>query len=427
MKRVMKRFPILLVALAMVLAMLPVQVLAADYTYPVNGGGELVFDPVTGTITDVKNTNKLVSVEIPSAIYNIPVTSIGDRAFQGCYNLLAVTIPDSITSIGENAFASCGKLASIVIPASVTEMGEAVFSSCYELKSAAIYAHIDTLPRLTFNRCKALKEVTLSNSIETIANQSFLHCEALEELVLPDSVRILERYAIDSCDNLKKITLGTGVETIASGALNEASEIYFTGDAPLMDEDALDSKSNPILYYLQGRAGWSTPLWNGYVARPYTPAVQTPTQPAEAVASVTASPVSASVLVNGQPVTFDAYNIQGNHYFKLRDLAFILSGSPVQFEVAWDSAHNAISLTSGRPYTPVGGEMAGKGGINQVGTVSTQSVYLDGKVVSPIAYTIRNNNYFKLRDIGKLFQFSVEWDGASQQIQIDTSKPYQEG
>lgn len=427
MRHVTKRLPALLAALALVLALLPAQVLAADYTYPLNGGAELVFDPVTGTIKDVNNSSKLISVEIPSAIYNIPVTAIGPWAFSMCRDLLSVTIPDSVTTIGDRAFASCDKLTSIVVPASVTEMGEMVFSGCDAMKTAAIYADIDTLPHGTFSYCDSLEAVTLSNSIETIENQAFLQCDALEELVLPDSVRTLERYAIYDCDNLKKITLGSGVETIAIGALDQASEVYFTGDAPLMDEDALNARSNPVIYYVQGRAGWSTPLWNGYVAQPYTPAAQTPSQPAAPVTSVTATPASASVLVNGQPVTFDAYNIQGNHYFKLRDLAFILSGSSVQFEVSWDGAHNAIALTSGRPYTPVGGEMAGKGGINQVGTVSTQSVYLDGEAVSLTAYTIQGNNYFKLRDIGKLFQFSVVWDGASQQIQIDTSKPYQEG
>lgn len=427
MKHMTKRLLTLLAALALVLALLPAQVLAADYTYPLNGGAELVFDPVTGTIKDVNNSSKLISAEIPSAIYDIPVTAIASRAFQSCRNLLAVTIPDSVTTIGDYAFASCDKLTSIVVPASVTEMGENIFYDCSDLKTAAIYARIDALPHRTFYYCDSLEAVTLSNSIETIENQAFLQCDALEELVLPDSVRTLEKYAISFCDNLKKITLGSGVETIAAGALDQASEVYFTGDAPLMDEDALNARSNPVIYYVQGRAGWSTPLWNGYVAQPFTPAAQTPSQPAVPVTSVTATPASASVLVNGQPVTFDAYNIQGNHYFKLRDLAFILSGSSVQFEVSWDGAHNAIALTSGQPYTPVGGEMAGKGGINQVGTVSTQSVYLDGEAVSLTAYTIQGNNYFKLRDIGKLFQFSVVWDGASQQIQIDTSKPYQKG
>ena len=38
------------------------------------------------------------------------VTGIGDKAFSGCYELTAVTIPGSVTSIGELAFAECNNL-----------------------------------------------------------------------------------------------------------------------------------------------------------------------------------------------------------------------------------------------------------------------------------------------------------------------------
>jgi len=75
-----------------------------------------------------------------------------------------------------------------------------------------------------------------------------------------------------------------------------------------------------------------------------------------------ASPTASTVLVNGSEVAFDAYNIANNNYFKLRDLAYTLNGTEKQFEVGWDGANNAISLTSGQPYTTTGGEMTGKGG-----------------------------------------------------------------
>ena len=63
----------------------------------------------------------------------------------------------------------------------------------------------------------------------------------------------------------------------------------------------------------------------------------------------TATPTSSTVLVDGQAISFDAYNIEGNNYFKLRDLAYVLSGTDKQFEVSWDSKENTIWLTSGSP------------------------------------------------------------------------------
>ena len=140
--------------------------------------------------------------------------------------------------------------------------------------------------------------------------------------------------------------------------------------------------------------------------------------------AVNASPTSSTVLVNGKNVAFDAYNIGGNNYFKLRDLASTLNGTPKQFEVGYDDATRAITLTSGKPYTRVGGEMEGKGSGNKEASPTSSRIYMDGKEVQFTAYNIGGNNYFKLRDIGEAFDFGVEWDQAAQTIRIDTSKRY---
>jgi hypothetical protein len=143
-----------------------------------------------------------------------------------------------------------------------------------------------------------------------------------------------------------------------------------------------------------------------------------------ATSALSASPTASTVLVNGRSVAFDAYNIGGANYFKLRDLAYILNGTPKQFEVGWDGATNAISLTSGRPYTAVGGEMAGKSGGAKTPTPTSSKLTLNGSAVSFEAYNIGGNNYFKLRDIGAALDFGVTWDGVKNTVVIDTSTGY---
>jgi|GEM_PF-5285478 len=139
---------------------------------------------------------------------------------------------------------------------------------------------------------------------------------------------------------------------------------------------------------------------------------------------VAAIPTSATVLVNGTLVAFDAYNIGGNNYFKLRDLAFALNGSGKQFEVVWDGAANAIRLTSGQPYTVVGGEMTGKGEGEKMTKRTNSKVLLNGSEVKFTAYNIEDNNYFKLRDVGAALDFGVDWNNTTKTIAIDTSKGY---
>jgi hypothetical protein len=140
--------------------------------------------------------------------------------------------------------------------------------------------------------------------------------------------------------------------------------------------------------------------------------------------AATAAPTASTVLVNGRAVAFDAYNIGGSNYFKLRDLAYVLSGSAKQFEVGWDGGADAIALTSSRAYTAVGGEMASKSAENKTPAPTTSKITLNGAAVTVTAYKIDDNNYFKLRDIGQVFDFGVDWDGARNTIVIDTAKGY---
>ncbi len=140
--------------------------------------------------------------------------------------------------------------------------------------------------------------------------------------------------------------------------------------------------------------------------------------------TATAKPTASSVVVNGKAVSFDAYNINDNNYFKLRDLAFVLNGTGKQFQVTWDQANNAIALESGKAYTAVGGEMTGKGAGDKQASLTTSKVLLNGAEISLTAYNIADNNYFKLRDVGQAFNFDVTWDGAQNTIVIDTTKSY---
>ena len=56
-------------------------------------------------------------------------------------------------------------------------------------------------------------------------------------------------------------------------------------------------------------------------------------------ASVMASPSTHHVTVDGIPVSVEAYNIAGNNYFQLRDLARL-----VGFNVTWDNTTRTVEI-----------------------------------------------------------------------------------
>lgn len=150
------------------------------------------------------------------------------------------------------------------------------------------------------------------------------------------------------------------------------------------------------------------------------------TTPAEETV-VKANPTSSKIVVNGKEVAFEAYEIGGNNYFKLRDLAMALNGTEKQFEVIWDNETKSINLTKGQAYTPVGKELEVSQNPSVKEAKPTQSkIYIDGEEVQFTAYTIGGNNYFKLRDIGKVMDFGVTWNGKLKTVGIDTSVGYEE-
>lgn len=158
-------------------------------------------------------------------------------------------------------------------------------------------------------------------------------------------------------------------------------------------------------------------------AIPTTPtqSSQTDATPTDSTATVIAKPTSAPVILDGKNVVFDAYEIADNNYFKIRDLASVLSGTDCQFEVSWDAANQSIQLTSGIPYTPVGNELTKGTGQNQNAKISNSKITLNGASLTLTAYEINGNTYFKLRDLGETLGFVVDWDSAQNTILINTT------
>lgn len=134
--------------------------------------------------------------------------------------------------------------------------------------------------------------------------------------------------------------------------------------------------------------------------------------PYASAANVVASPQNLSV--DGVDADCDKYNIDGSNYFKLRDLAQLLSKTDSRFSISFDEQSNAVAVVSGKEYIPVGGELERGQDQSKTAVVSKQSVLIDGKAVDGLSvYNIGGNNYFKLRDLGDALGFTVDYDADS--------------
>lgn len=143
--------------------------------------------------------------------------------------------------------------------------------------------------------------------------------------------------------------------------------------------------------------------------------------------SLDITPSVHKVTVDGEEVAPQGYNINDNNYYKLRDIAYILSGTDSQFNVTWEAETDRILVTSGEAYQTVGGEMSSSVSTEiENCTPSDATVVIDGRTVSLTGYRINGNNYYKLRDIGEALDFSVDFDMDSRTVLISSAGSAQE-
>lgn len=215
-----RRLLTLVLTLALALALsIPAQ--AADLTYDVPGG-KLYFDAATGTIT--RSDETVTEADIPAEIYGVPVTAIGDYAFNQRSDLARVTIPSSVTTIGRQAFGGCRSLTQVVLPDSVTTLGQGVFSGCSGLTSVTLSKNLTSIPRETFQTCSSLTGVTLPEGITTIGRDAFAG-SAITSLTLPDSVTTLENSSLSNCKSLTSLYIPDSVTYLGEWALSYCTSL----------------------------------------------------------------------------------------------------------------------------------------------------------------------------------------------------------
>ena len=234
--------------------------------------------------------------------------------------------------------------------------------------------------------------------------------EGITSVVVPESVKYIWRESFD-LPNLTKVTI-----------MNGETAIEDRWSFPGVRSPAFSNEGKLTIYSHPGGSveEYAREYGINFVALGAT----TPGLPS----ALTVSPTQSKVFINGVLTTFEAYYIEGNNYFKLRDLAFVLNGSNKQFEVGYDNATKAITLISGRSYTPTGNQemVQGDGSPKSAILNASINITLDGAPVVITAYLIGGNNFMKLRDVMRLLDVGVGYDEVTKNITIDTSRSYQE-
>jgi hypothetical protein len=220
---------------------------------PAVGRAQFNYTTQNGGVTITGYTGPGGAVVIPATINSLPVTSIGDSAFDFATNVTSVTMPDSITNIAEYAFYDCLALAAVTIPNSVISIGGSAFAYCDSLTVAAIPTNVTSIADYAFFSCGSLTNVAIPGGVTSIGDSAFAYCGSLGSVMIPGSVTNIVEYAFYSCGGL--------------------SGVYFGGNASAPGSSVFTSDARATVYYLPGTSGWAS-TFGGRPTALWVPQVQ---------------------------------------------------------------------------------------------------------------------------------------------------------
>lgn len=138
------------------------------------------------------------------------VTTIGNCAFYGCYNMESIDIPNSIINIGNWSFMYCRSLSNIEMPDNVVCIGAQAFYLCRGLKTIKISNGITTIGNWAFGSCESLEFIEIPDNVKTIGGEAFRNCSKLTTVTIPKNVSSIGDMSFGFCASLSALIVEEG-------------------------------------------------------------------------------------------------------------------------------------------------------------------------------------------------------------------------
>ena len=159
----------------------------------------------------------LVSVE-EGAFYSTGITLAGN------------TFPASLRMIGSKAFEKCFRLQEVIIPDSVVYIDDGAFAECRNLQKLEMSANVKYIPDYTFYACASLNDFVWKSDVKLIGSYAYAGCSSLAEFDFVGVEKLYESSFIES--GISFVALGEGqneenakLETVEASSFKSCSEL----------------------------------------------------------------------------------------------------------------------------------------------------------------------------------------------------------
>jgi len=145
------------------------------------------------------------------------LTAIGwgkKQPFGRCYSLLRIDLSGfpKLESIPVLAFSCCEHLVSVVFGkhSNITNIGANAFQRCFALTSITLPDKLKVLEKMVFANCTSLERVVCNKNLKTIGIAVFQYCPELEDVQLASSSISFGRDPFAGCDRLIELAAAAG-------------------------------------------------------------------------------------------------------------------------------------------------------------------------------------------------------------------------
>ena len=125
------------------------------------------------------------------------------------------------------------------------------------------------------------------------------------------------------------------------------------------------------------------------------------------------------VRLDDKDVVIYGYNIDGENYFKLRDVAAVLKDSKVKFGVEYKDG--LVTLTKGADYKVLDTDQKEVKAESEA-MLTNDKVKVGETDLTAKAFKIDGNNYYRVRDLGKALDFGVDYDEEANTVILSSEK-----
>ena len=160
-------------------------------------------------------------VVIPETVEGLPVTGIGEDAFQYCHYVKDIIVPKTVTEMSKASFTGTEWYEQ-------KEQDEEFVIVNHVLLSARPHSEVVQIPEgvtaigpKAFWMYSGITELELPSSLERIEEMSFSLCTGLTSVRIPDSVEYIGVYAFTGCTGLTSIAFPDSLTSIGRDAFSK--------------------------------------------------------------------------------------------------------------------------------------------------------------------------------------------------------------